>query len=214
MITLDQFRQLVKATSATAAAWYEPMLTAMSKYHILDERVVAAFLAQISHESNGLATLQENLNYSADGLANTWPKRYAVDPQSKPRKPNQLALKIARNPRAIANQTYANRFGNGSVESGDGWLYRGRGPKQLTFKDNYGAYQTASGFKVLENPDLLLTPEVGSDSAAWYWHTHDCTAMILRGDFTATTLAINGGLIGADQREQKYKDNLKVVGLA
>ncbi|MEG7018924.1 glycoside hydrolase family 19 protein, partial [Pseudomonas aeruginosa] len=82
---------------------------------------VAAFLAQIGHESGQLTRLVENLNYSARGLAATWPSRYrGADGQ-----PNALAQRLARNPRAIANNAYASRNGNGDEASGDGWRYRG-----------------------------------------------------------------------------------------
>ena len=37
----------------------------------------------------------------------------------------------------IFNIVYADRIGNGDINSGDGFKYRGRGPIQLTGKDNY-----------------------------------------------------------------------------
>jgi putative chitinase len=68
--------------------------------------------------------LVENTNYSAQGMANTWPTRFAVNSNAKIKEPNALALSLHRNS-AIANNVYANRMGNGSVESGDGSLHRG-----------------------------------------------------------------------------------------
>lgn len=52
---------------------------------------VAAFLAHVGHESASLTKTVENLNYGAQGMADTWPSRYAVDPKAKPREPNDLA---------------------------------------------------------------------------------------------------------------------------
>ena len=46
-------------------------------------------------------------------------------------------LNLVDNPRNLGNYAYANLLGNGSVESGDGYKYRGRGYIQLTGKDNY-----------------------------------------------------------------------------
>jgi len=68
------------------------------------------------------------------------------------------------NPEAIANRAYGNRYGNGGVESGDGWRYRGRGMTQLTFKDNYKTSPSLFSnyikeYKFFDNPDLVATPE-------------------------------------------------------
>lgn len=41
----------------------------------------------------------------------------------------------------IANIAYANRLGNGNIESGDGWRYRGAGVLEITEKDNYAEVQ-------------------------------------------------------------------------
>lgn len=50
---------------------------------------VAALLAQVGHESASLTRTVENLNYGAQGMADTWPSRYAVDPTAKPAKYDQ-----------------------------------------------------------------------------------------------------------------------------
>jgi putative chitinase len=128
----------------------------------------SAWLAQVAVESNYLRTIKENLNYSAAGLANTWPKRYSITGRAGGA-PNQLAMSIARDPVKIANNTYANRMGNGSPESGDGWKYIGRGLKQLTGKDNYAWYRSWSGADVVSRPDLLLEPEHAVGSAIGFW---------------------------------------------
>ena len=37
---------------------------------------IAAFIAECSVESSNFTRLRENLNYSAEGLVRTWPKRF------------------------------------------------------------------------------------------------------------------------------------------
>lgn len=175
---------------------------------------VAAFLAQIAQESGSLTRFTENLNYDAQGLANTWPNRYAVDPLAKPRTPNALAWKLHRNKELIANYTYASRMGNGPPESGDGWKYRGRGPKQITGYNNYLAYEAASGHNVVNNPDMLLDPLIGADAAGWYWDMANCSMLIDRGDFRGVTIAINGGLTGYDERVRFWVKAKQVLGVA
>ena len=61
----------------------------------------------------------------------------------------------------IANTAYANRMGNGSIESGDGWRYRGRGPGQLTGKDNYQRCGEALGLDLVSDPDQVASPAIG-----------------------------------------------------
>lgn len=88
--------------------------------------------------------IKENLNYSAQGLRNTFPRYFT---------PAQAAV-YARQPIRIANRAYGNRMGNGPESSGDGWLYRGRGLVQITGRDNYVK------FGIANDPDQALIDEV------------------------------------------------------
>lgn len=100
---------------ALAVQWLPHISHAAHRYQIdANPRRLAAWLATIAHESARLTMLVENLNYSAAGLAQTWPSRYA----DMTGQPNATAIRIARKPEDIANLTYAGRLGNGSAESG------------------------------------------------------------------------------------------------
>ena len=200
-----------------AERWLPHVQAAFDRFNINTERQVAAWIAQCAHESAGFKMLTENLNYSADTMAVVWPSRFAVlGPDKKPVKvkgknqPNKFALALHRQPEAIANTVYANRMANGNIESGEGWKYRGRGLKQLTGKDNYTRCGQGLNMDLVGNPDLLLTPEGASLSAAWFWSTNKCGPIADSGDFVALTKKINGGTIGLEDRQKRYKAVLAV----
>ena len=196
---------------ATAEKWARAVSLACQEFGIDTAQRIAGFLSQCAHESGGFERLQENLNYSADGMAGIWPKRFAVlGPDKKPIKkdgknqPNKFALALHRKPEMIANVVYSNRMGNGPIESGEGWKFRGRGLKQLTGKDNHRACSEGLGVDLVENPDLLLDPVYAARSAAWFWATNKCNSFADSGDIEGLTKRINGGLIGIDDRKKRY----------
>jgi putative chitinase len=207
-----------------AERWLPHVQSALARFNISTPMQVAGWIAQCAHESAGFKTLTENLNYSADTMAVVWSTRFAVqepDPKrpgkTKAKKdakgkniPNKFALALHRQPELIANTVYANRMANGNIESGDGWRYRGRGLKQLTGKDNYTRCGQGLGLDLVANPDLLLTPEGASLSAAWFWSVNKCGPIADSGDFVALTKKINGGTIGLEDRQKRYKAVLAV----
>lgn len=193
-----------------ADQWSNAIQVACAEFGIDTSQRVAAFIGQCAHETGGFAVLEENLNYSADTMAAVWPNRFAIlGPDKKPVKvkgknqPNKFALALHRKPEAIANVVYSNRMGNGSIESGEGWKYRGRGLKQLTGKDNHTRCGTALGVNLVTNPELLLTPAYAARSAAWFWKSNNLSVFADRGDIEGMTKKINGGLIGIADRKQR-----------
>jgi len=110
----------------------------------------AHFLAQVMHECTDFTRLEENLNYSAKGLVKTFGK-YFPDIES--------ATPYAHKPEKIANKVYANRYGNGDENSGDGYLFRGRGFMQLTFRANYKAFGDYINEDIGSNPDIVKNIE-------------------------------------------------------
>ncbi|WP_325927410.1 glycoside hydrolase family 19 protein [Pseudomonas mosselii] len=175
----------------------------MGKYAIVTRLRIAAFLAQIGHESGQLRSLTENLNYSAEALVRTWPSRFTA----------QTAGVYARKPERIANRVYEGRMGNGPEPSGDGWRYRGRGVLQVTGRDNYRACSEAlfSDSRLLNAPELLEHPVYAALSAGWFWQSRGLNALADAGEFLAITKRINGGINGLEDREQLYARALKVL---
>ncbi|HBO4864591.1 TPA: glycoside hydrolase family 19 protein [Pseudomonas aeruginosa] len=196
LITEQQLLQIFPNAGHRAGFFVPALNAAMGRFGITSPVRVAAFLAQVGHESAHLTRLVENLNYSACGLAATWPSRY----RGADGKPNALALNLARHPQAIANNTYASRNGNGDEASGDGWRYRGRGLLQITGRANYRAAGAGLGQPLEQEPELLEQPEWAAISAAWWWASHDLNELADRGDFAAITRRINGGMNGQAER--------------
>lgn len=205
---------------SVAEKWLPHVQKAMARFGITSERQVAAFLAQTAHESGGYTMLVENLNYRAPVMAACWPNRFGVknpdgtwakDAKGQ-RVPNKFAMALEKHPEQLANVVYSARMGNGSIESGEGWMYRGRGLKQLTGKDNYTRCGAAIELDLVGNPDLLLQPEGAAMSAAWFWSANKCGPLADADDFVGLTKKINGGTIGLADREKRYKAVLASLG--
>ena len=194
---------------ALAVQWLPHLSQAAHRYQIdANPRRLAAWLATIAHESARLTSVVENLNYSAQGLAQTWPARYA----DMTGQPNATAQRIARKPEDIANLTYAGRLGNGSAGSGDGWRYRGRGLIQITGRANYAQSGAELGLDLINEPEQLEQPYLAAMSAAEWWHRHGCNQLADTGDMAAVTRRVNGGLTGLDDRLKLYSAALAYLG--
>jgi putative chitinase len=189
------------------------LLLACERFALVEPLERAHFFAQCAHESAGFTKLVENLNYSADGLANTWPTRFAKragdgeyvrDPVSRRKVPNDTAKRLSRNPERIANAAYANRLGNGDAASGDGWKFRGRGYIQLTGRANYQQVSMAvfGDNRLLDCPELLEQPQHAALAAGFFWTSRHLSIHALKDDLEGVTRGVNGGLIGLEDRRQ------------
>ncbi|KAL6594666.1 hypothetical protein ACP70R_048404 [Stipagrostis hirtigluma subsp. patula] len=150
------------------------------------KREVAAFLAQISHETTGGWATAPDGPYS-------W----------------GLCFKEERNPASNYCDTTNTQWPCVAGKS-----YHGRGPIQLSWNYNYGPAGQALGFNGLENPEVVAAdPEVAFKTALWFWMTprapkpscHDVMVGRYRpseadlsanrtAGFGLTTNIINGGL--------------------
>ena len=184
---------LTKANFNTQVA--EILYPSMNRSYIdKNVRRAACFLATCAVESK-FTKLVENMNYSAKRLSEVWPKRF----KGEDGKPNNLALKIANNPEAIANVVYANRMGNGPAETGDGWRYRGRGFIPLTGKYNYRLYGEYLGLDLEGNPDLAEREDIAAEIAAEFWYRSNLNDAADVLDLVAIRRKVNGGLIGFNE---------------
>lgn len=210
MITAQQLGQILPYSKAIASDVVALFETMFPKYGIISKQQAAAFIAQTGHETAGYTRLVENLNYSEQALANTWPKRFSTGRKHDVKgkmclEPNDLAKQIARNPEKIANNVYANRLGNGDTASGEGWKYRGRGAMQTTGKYNYQKVKDATGWDVISDPDMLGKLDRAIEAALIFWRDNELNKYVAKDDFEGLTKAINGGTIGLAERTHLWK---------
>ncbi len=146
------------------------------------------FVGQILHESAGLTRMEEDLKYSAQRLMQVWPSRFPTLASAAP---------CAYDPVRLANRVYGGRYGN--TEPGDGFMYRGRGPIQLTFKDNYRRVGDLVGQDLVGIPDLAAQPHFALEIAIAWWE--DKISDELLGDPAKVRRIVNGSLRGLAEIE-------------
>ena len=169
------------------------------KFNITNTLRLAHFLAQCGHESGGFKIVNENLNYSADGLKKIFPKYF----------PGNLNESYAKQPEKIANRVYSSRMENGDEASGDGYRYSGRGYIQLTGKSNYKSFDKTVQEDILANPNLVAT-KYPLMSAAFFFDKNGLWSICDKGadkaTVTAVTKRVNGGKIGLDDRIKHFNE--------
>lgn len=112
-------------------------------------------------------------------------------------------------------------LGNTAALDGDGFLYRGRGPIQITGKSNYRQFRDwcrrldPSAPDFVANPDAVLTDPWEGLGPIWFWQTRDLNRFADVGDLLAVSNGINGGTNGlADRQAQYARSGLVLLGFA
>jgi predicted chitinase len=227
MVTLDQLAAVMPRLSRTKAQEYLlPLNVAMAEFEINTPGRVAAFLAQAAHESGHLRYWRElpHTNrvtfFKCKVCEALWSQAQA---EGKPF------------PGHSAGELYEGRRDLGNTQPGDGVLYEGRGPLQLTGRANYLAASKGLGLGVdlVDSPAKVEFARVGFRVATWTWASKrtpsgrtlsavadDVAENVRCGhvnlamhQFQAITRAINGGLNGKAQRDELYARACKVFGL-
>lgn len=202
-LTKEEFQKVVAGTSdSNFEKYYQPLVDAMDEFGIDTKERQVMFLAHIMVESGGMRYVAENLNYSADRLRQVFGKYYRTD--------SEASLHAGR-PVKIASRVYANRMGNGTEASQDGWNFRGRGLKQLTGKYNYTNCGNDLGYDLVNDPSYLETPAGASRSAAWFWHSNNLNKYADARDIKGSTKAINGGYNGLEDRTKYYNRGMDII---
>ncbi len=186
---------------------YDEIQSVVDVFSINTSTRLSHFLGQCAHESGNFKFTTENLNYSTKGLIATFPKYF---------KQPGLAEAYARNPERIASRVYADRMGNGSEGSSDGWKFRGRGYIQLTGKNNYSAFDKFVNEDIMSNPNLVAT-KYPLLSAGWFFHKNKLNTISDKGltepVMLELTKRINGGTNGLQDRIKYTIKFGKILGV-
>ena len=188
--------------------WHAALVDVLPKYGIDTERRMAHFISQCAHESNNFRSLEENLNYSEKSLLAVFGRYFGAAPKAS-------AADYARNPEKIANRVYFDKYRKykmGNTNEGDGWLFRGRGLKQLTGRENYTNFGKSIDITAEEAAEYVATPKGAVESACWFWNAKKLNNIADTDDVTKMTKIINGGNIGLADRQSRYKNAMEVLG--
>jgi putative chitinase len=159
-----------------------PINGTLNEFDITTVNRIAAFLAQIGHESGQLHYVEEIASGKAydnrADLGNT--KLEAIN---------------------IAKRHY----------SSPGRFWKGRGLIQITGYSNYELLSSYFRTDFINEPEKLKNPAFAARSAGWFWKWKNLNSLADDKKFEAITKKINGGLNGQEDRLKLYNRALKTL---
>lgn len=186
---------------------YKDIPLLVNYFRLSSPQQLALFLGQCAHESGNFTITEENLNYSAEGLIKTFPRKFGSIAHAE---------QYEHQPEKIANYVYASINGNENEASGDGWKYRGRGYIQLTGRYNYDVIGKRIAVDLLHHPELvegqyaLLTSGQFFDMRS-LWDINP--SKITDADIVKVTKKVNPGLLGLQERIKYTNHFSQLLGL-
>lgn len=100
-----------------------------------------------------------------------------------------------------SGQAYEGRADLGNTQPGDGKLFKGRGPIQLTGRANYRRYGKRLGIDFERHPEIVALPSIGLHVALEFWSVNGLNTLADADNVVAITRLINGGANGLDDRK-------------
>lgn len=214
-ITPNQLYDLFENTSMSVLdAYVNPLNDVMERYQINTDNRIAMFLAQTGHESGRYKSTRivESLNYKVSALNALFSRRISATDAARYGRDD--ATKQKANEESIANAIYGGEWGKknlGNELPGDGWKFRGRGLIQLTGRSNYQRFATAIGKTIEDAAAYVETPKGACEAAGWFWKVNDLNRFADNGDIVGCTKKVNGGDHGLAEREELYRDALRIL---
>ena len=174
LITLPQLLQILPGARLGAGSFLPALNMAMSRFEIGQPKRIAAFLAQVGHESG-------ELRYVRELGSDEYLSKYDT---------GALAARLGNTPEADGDgQKYR---GRGLIQITGRRNYLSC--SQALFGDD----------RLLREPTLLEQPQWAAESAAWFWQRNGLNELADKDQFTAITRRINGGLNGLEDRLQLW----------
>ncbi|KQW18237.1 MULTISPECIES: glycoside hydrolase family 19 protein [Pseudomonas] len=169
-LTQQQLVSIMPNARAQAGVFISALNAAMSRHGIDTPKRMAAFLAQVGHESG-------QLRYVRELGSEQYLSKYDT---------GTLAVRLGNSPQADGDgQKYRGR-GLIQITGRDNYLRCSQG----LFGDE----------RLLALPELLEQPQWASESAAWFWEQNGLNELADRDQFNSITRRINGGLNGLEER--------------
>ncbi|WP_421548422.1 glycoside hydrolase family 19 protein [Pseudomonas sp. QD4] len=180
-INAQQLLQILPNAGAKAGVFVPALNAAMGKYAIVTRLRIAAFIAQIGHESGQLQ----------------WVRELGGDQYLSKYDTGTLAKRLGNTPEAD---------GDGQKYRGRGLIQvTGRANYAACSEALFG------DARLLNTPELLEHPVYAALSAGWFWQRVGLNTLADKGDFLTITRRINGGTNGLADREALYERALKVL---
>lgn len=180
-ITAQQLLQILPNAGKQAGVFVPGLNATMGKYAIITRLRMAAFIAQIGHESG-------QLRYVRELGGDTYLAKYDT---------GRLAQRLGNTPEAD---------GDGQKYRGRGLIQvTGRANYEACSEALFG------DSRLLATPELLEQPVYAAMSAGWFWQRAGLNSLADKGDFLAITKRINGGTNGLEDRKELYERALKVL---
>jgi putative chitinase len=174
MVTEHQLLKILPNARPQAGVFISSLNTSMLHHQINTPKRIAAFLAQVGHESG-------QLHYRRELGNEHYLSKYDT---------GNLAVRMGNTPQADGD---GQRFrGRGLIQITGRSNYRQC--SLALFGDE----------RLLQQPELLEQPEWAAESAAWFWQQNGLNELADRDQFNSITRRINGGLNGLQDRLQLW----------
>ena len=183
LLTKEQLHLMMpNASKSNIDKFLLPLNAAMEEFKIVKPLQIAAFIAQLAHESGSFHYVEE--------IASGSNYEFRKD---------------------LGNLEFEALQAAHTNHSTSGKFYKGRGLIQITGYYNYKACGTALKVDLITNPKLLSEEVYACRSAAWFWHSRSLNSYADLGKFSNITKLINGGFNGSTERLANYARCKKVL---